>query len=438
MVTGTIVDKVDMGRFIVVRYDDFGVVSYRVAALKKHPPTTPLVVILGGSAARECATTDGAMRSAIVRRWGGRVKVVSLASSVQRLASALAIIDNLPDQIGGVVVIAVHELTFAGTAADARGQLTGVTIMATSRALHDFIGNRFGYNPPNNMFEGLRRHLAWYLRVRGVPAFKARRGVAYQRHRYDVRGALPMAAKQAEVLQFRSTVGASPNGPFFTYFGLNKALLTRCVSLAKAKGYQVLLMEDPQDRNAIGHAYDVYKQRYLPVCRQLVARRGAHYLDINAAASLRDTDFYDVSHLLSSGRGKWTPRLIAAIVNILRDHPPVYLGTVAASASDPAPPPGGGETIGCTVRDTAGKPLKGASVTFVWHFESGPVESTAATGAKGSASSTIDISGATPGFEVVVDVTATWKGTSATATARFTPTGVTPTTNSQPEASESP
>jgi hypothetical protein len=427
--SGAICATVTQGCFIVVRYDDSGLVSYRVAAAKHRPSRLPRVFLLGGSAVRECATTDAAMQQSIVQRWGGRVKVVSLASSVQRVAGTLAAIDNLPSDVGGVVVIGVHEITFASTVAETKAQLTGVPLLMTSRALHDLVRARLGYNPPNNMLTGLRRDLDWYQRIRHVPAFEAKRPVAWQRHRYDSMGVMSLAAKQALMTQFKYNRGAWPSGPFFRSFDLNRALLRRCVTLAKAKGYQVLLMEDPKDRVVVGHAYDLYKQWYEPVCRRFVSELGAHYVDINDQAGLVDRDFRDICHLLRSGRDKWTPRLVTAIVRILRDHPPVYLDSVTAAVSDPAPVVASGstETVTGLVKDTAGRPLKGARVTFTWRFASGDAAATATTDATGAAMSTADVSGLSPGVGVVVDVSVTWKGLTATASVTFTPAAPEPT-----------
>ena len=425
--TGEIVKTVEMGRFIVVRYDDSGLVSYRVAAVKQDPSLVPRVFILGGSAVRECATSDAAMQSALVRRWGGRLKVVTLASSVQRLPSTLAAIDNLPAGRGGVVVIGVHEFTFSGTVVDVRGQLTGTPLLMTSRALHDFVRARYHYDPPNTMIPGLHRQLAWYQRARGVPAFSGHVR-PYQRHRYDVRGVLPLAVKQALVSQFIYGPGA-PSGAFFQSFDLNRAILRRCVTLARSKGYQVLIMEDPRDAAVVGHAWDAYKQRYQPVCRACATQLGAHYADLNLRTNLVNTDFYDVSHLLRSGRDKWTPALLSAILGILRGHPPVYLGAMTATVSDAAPVigPGATETIACTVTDTAGKPLEGAEASFVWHFATGDVADSATTDSAGRASSVADISSLSPDVAVSVDVTVHWKGASVTVSVSFTPAAGTPT-----------
>ena len=435
--SGAIVETVPQGRFIVVRYDDWGLVSYRVAAVKRDPSRRPRVFVLGDSSARECFTTDTALQAALVRRWGGRLKVLTLASSIQRLSGTLAAIDNLPSQRGGVVVIGVHEYTFAGTLADTYAQLRGDPLMMRSPALQALVRARYGGRPLDTMIPGLRRHLAWYASERHVPAFRGNLR-PYHRHRYDYRVPVTLAADQAMVSDFIATTGA-PSGTFFQSFALNRALLRRCVSLARAKGYQVLLMEDPEERAVIGHRWDVYKQRFRSVCRSCVTAYGAHYVDLNRRVSLVPGDFYDVAHLRKPGREKWTGPLTTTILSILRDHPPIYLGALTASLSDAAPTiePGATETATCRVSDTAGKRLNSATVTFVWHAPGGDTSVKVAANVDGVASSTVDISALSPGVQVTVDVVATWKGRRLTQTLAFTPVAPPPSPSPSTSAAAS-
>ena len=436
MQSGAIVETVPQGRFIVARYDDWGLVSYRVAEVKRDPSRRPRVFVLGDSSARECFTTDAAMQAALVRRWGGRIKVLTLASSIQRLSGTLAAIDNLPSGRGGVVVIGIHEYTFAGSLADTYAQLRGNPLMMRSRALQALVRARYGGRPLNTMIPGLRRHLAWYAQSRRVPAFRGNPR-PYHRHRYDFRVPVTLAANQALVSDFIATTGA-PSGTFFQAFALNRALLRRCVSLARAKGYQVLLMEDPEEGAVIGHRWDVYKQRLRSVCRGCVSAYGAHYVDLNKRTSLVPGDFYDAVHLRRPGREKWTGPLTTAILAILRDHPPIYLGAMTASLSDVAPTiaPDATETATCNVTDTAGKHLRGATVTFVWHAAGGDTTVKVKSNAAGVASSTVDISALSPDVRVPVDVVVVWKGRRLSQTLAFTP--VAPATSSPSPPASSP
>ena len=333
LVTGNIARSVTAGEFIVARYDDFGWASYQIAALRKASAKTPLVVVVGGSAVRECVIDDEELAAAIKERDGPKARVFTFASAMQRLPSTLAIIDNLPEAThGGVVVIGVHHLSFVATEADARGQLTGTPLVMSSPALRDVVAERFGGKPSTNMLPGLQRFLDWYQSKRGVPAFQGAEQT-YKRHRYDERGALATSTKQALVPRFTQTLGASPNGAFFTYFDFNVALLERCVSEAREKGYRVLLMQDPIDGVVVGTSYDAYEKEYRPVVQRIVRQQDARYVDLNPRAALADADFYDLFHLLPSGRAKWTPMLAAAVAPILR----ASAQQAATAAASPSP-----------------------------------------------------------------------------------------------------
>jgi hypothetical protein len=328
--SGSIVTNVSHDRFIAAIHDDPGHIAYEIAYLKQHPPDGPVVYLVGGSAVRECIEANDRLSAAIARRCGVKPRVRVLASSEQRLAGTLAIVDNLPDTDDGVIVIGIHHLTFVGSRREAVGQLNGVNIMAPSTALHDFMVARFGGEMPNDIRAGLKLHLSRYQSKRGVPAFRGA-PIAYRQHHYGQGSVLPVAAKRLSLRRWLSNRGG-PDGPFFTNFDFNAALLEECVKVAQAKGYQVLLMEDPQDLQIVGGRFDRYKAKYRPLCDDLVTRYGVHHCDINTVARLRSGDFFDLTHLVPSGRVKWLPGLATSLSQIFVDH----YGATPAPAVAPA------------------------------------------------------------------------------------------------------
>ena len=334
--SGEFTAGVQPGGFITARYDDYGWASWQIAALKYEPPTIPLVLIVGGSAVRECVTEDDELAADIAQKSGTQVKVVTAATMMQRLPSTLAIIDNLPPG-SGVVVIGVHHPTFVATQADAEAQLTGTPLLLASGALREVTVAEFGDAPTVNILSGLQHYADAYERKRGSAPFTGREQT-YLRHRYDSRGALPLTTKQTMVPRFSQGSGA-PGGPFDTYFDFNVALLRRCVAVARAKGYEVLLMQDPLDTTATGAAFAPYVARYQPEVQRIVRGQKAHYVDLNKSAGLVDSDFFDLFHLLGSGRDKWTAKLGESLAEIVRALPPQ---TPAAqpprSSSAPASP----------------------------------------------------------------------------------------------------
>jgi hypothetical protein len=65
----------------------------------------------------------------------------------------------------------------------------------------------------------------------------------------------------------------------------------------------------------------------------------------------------------------------------------------------------------------------GASVTTVAHYKTTDNRKSAVADGSGTASIGYDISGATPGFTVMIDVTASTRSKSATCATSFTPVG---------------
>jgi hypothetical protein len=340
------------GSFITARYDDYGWVSWQVAALKYRPPDVPLVVIIGGSAVRECLTEDDELAADIAKRSGTQVRVVTAATMMQRLPSTLAIIDNLPPG-RGVVVIGVHHPTFVATQADAEAQLAGTPLLLASPALHEVTRAEFGDAPAANILPGLIHHAGAYEHNRGIPAFTGR-DQTYQRHRYDARGALPLTTKQSMVPRFSQGIGA-PGGPFYTSFDFNVALLQRCVALARAKGYEVLLMQDPLNTAACGTAYAPYEAKYQPEVQRIVRSQKAHYVDLNKSVALVDGDFFDLFHLLSSGREKWTAALGGSLAGIVRTIPSASPSAQPRRSTSAAPAATTGKNKGVTSGNSGDK-----------------------------------------------------------------------------------
>ena len=344
---GRIVTSVSQGRFLISNCDDQDRNSYQLAYLRHNAPERPMVYVLGGSSARECFQTPDGLADAVSRRAGRRVNVRMMAGSMQKLAVQLAMIDNLPAAKGGIVVIGVHHITFICGPGGAKAQLNGVGLLAESPTLQAFTNARLGLTLDNSIRGGLRQYLDRYREKRGVSAFKAP-WIDYHPHRYGPHSALSVGGKRIGIQKWLKGNGR-PGGPFYTNFAFSAALLEECVKLARARGFEVVLMEDPQDVWVVGHAFDKYKDKYRPVCRYLRDTYGAHYIDLNGKCGLRSADFRDLYHLIPAGRAKWMPKLAEQLAQVFKDHyppapPPAPAPAPAPTTSEsatPAPPDGG-------------------------------------------------------------------------------------------------
>lgn len=341
---GRLVTTVSQGRFLISGCDDSDRNSYQIAYLKHNPPGLPMVYVLGGSSVRECFQTPEGLADAVSKRAGRRVGVRKIAGSMQKLAVQLAVIDNLPPAQGGVVVIGVHQIAFICGPGAARAQLNGVGLLAQSPTLQTFTNARLGLDLDNSIQGGLRQYLDRYLEKRGVQAFKAP-WIAYCPHRYGPNSVISDAAKRAGITHWLTGNGR-PGGPFFTNFEFSAALLEECVKLARSKGFEVVLMEDPQDISIVGHAFDKYKDMFRPVCRYLRDTYGAYYINLNGKCGLLNRDFRDLFHLIPAGRAKWMPKLADQLGLVFKDH-------YAGSTPDAAPSPDPANTIGPTATPAA-------------------------------------------------------------------------------------
>ena len=311
---GRYVDDVTQARFIRSRCDDAGHVTYAASAMRLRPPRLPAVYLVGGSSVRVCIGEPASLARQVRSRCGRRVSVHVLATSEQHFASTLAIIDNLP-QTPAVVVIGVHHTQFAFGISGASRQAGGDPLPLCSPALLEWLADESLENPPLDITRGVRKYLALYRRRRHAAPFTGP-PIAYNRLRYSQASVWPLATKRQRVDQWLIGRGR-PGGPFFDNLELNGRLLEAAVVLARERGFEVIIMESPQDTAVVGAAWSRYEKLYRAVCRRIAARHGARYVNLNPTTALVDGDFHDLVHLVPSGRAKWTPALARVVAPLV-------------------------------------------------------------------------------------------------------------------------
>ena len=87
--------------------DDWRHVDAVVAGLNHRPPSGPVILLLGGSAARECITTEPSWRRQIAALGGGRVRAYNLGASSQGYKDGIEIVGALP-AVPSIVLIGVN------------------------------------------------------------------------------------------------------------------------------------------------------------------------------------------------------------------------------------------------------------------------------------------------------------------------------------------
>jgi len=249
---------------------------YVVSDLATHPSTTPVVLLLGGSAGRECTFSDRSWGEQIVRRGGPRVVVRNLSSRNQTFTQDLTLVRQLP-----------------------RGAPTLV-----------FIGVNVGrFNmPPTITFP------TW--------------AVPYERvdqHRYSKRRILSPERKEriaTEWMERRFPV-------FSARFAYNLAALEQVVFACFERGLQPVLLDLPRNTPVIADRLDEPVGIYSRACRALAAGYGIPFVSFVSRAGFESEDFFDIAHLVEPGRAKWqlllsdtTIALLTAYGMTIRDGEP--------------------------------------------------------------------------------------------------------------------
>ena len=237
--------------------DDWRHVESSLKALKRKPPSVPVVYLLGGSAARECITTEPAWRRQIRALGGGRVRAYNFGSSSQAFKHGLTIVRAAP-AVPSIVLIGLNVGRYTSIPPKSAAlQASSAADFARGSTVYDSHRFRAGQQLSDAAKRGLARQ---WLRVK-YPRFKAR------------------------------------------YAG-NAAVLRELIAVCQEKGFYPVLVELPlnvRDRPSL------VGRRARPLRRGAARRRqaaGIPYADFVARIGLTSRDFVDLAHLVPTGPGQ--------------------------------------------------------------------------------------------------------------------------------------
>lgn len=256
-----------------------------VRELEVAPPQAPLVLLLGGSCAREATVSDQTWAAEVGRRTGSPVITYNLGSSNQTFEQEAALVKGLP-KTPTIVFIALN-----------RGRFTAITTRTTSIA------------PAKHPFGTYVQH---HYSSASIESLKLKQ----RRVRFWVHMRYPQFQKR---------------------YAADLALLDRLVRVCRRRGYHPVLLEMPRDTAVIGHAFDAATRQYQAGARGLARRQRIPYVDVVESAHFVNRDFYDVDHLVEPGRTKFQSRLAVETSRLLALYgmqPPV----AARAASAPGTP----------------------------------------------------------------------------------------------------
>ena len=240
-----------------------------VADLRADPPKVPLVVLLGGSSARECTVLDADWERQIEVRSGYVVDAYNLGSKHRSYAQDLAFVKLLPKGVPTIVYVGINLGRFC--------------------------------LPPGAATVTLPK-----------PAPLRR----YPQHVYHADDIQARSTKQYYVRYWLS----ARYPEFRAYYSSELAVLQQIIRVCKQRHLRVALLDLPRDLPAIGHALDGPVSRYHDGCAALAKGWGIPWLHFVGAAHFVDRDFFDIFHLVEPGRVKYQSILSDKTIRLLKKY----------------------------------------------------------------------------------------------------------------------
>ncbi len=240
-----------------------------LAYMQADRPAKPVVVLLGGSAARESTIDDASWRAQIVKKGGPATLAWNMGSRNRTMAQNVAIVKNLPE-VPTIVYIGINLGSFTSAQKTA-------TVKVPSAST-------------------------------GTPSPK-------QPHQYGTKktGVLSTAKKKALVkswLRDRYPV-------YKRNFATSASVLVTLIKVCQARGFYPVLFELPRNTAVIGSTLNAPTARYRIKCRALSARYHVPWVSFVSTARLPNSSFYDLWHLVEPGRTKWQALLSGKTAKIL-------------------------------------------------------------------------------------------------------------------------
>ena len=259
--------------------------------LRDDPPPDPVVLLLGGSSAREAVKTNADWAADVEKLGGMRVTTYDLGTRRQTFEQELALVKTLP-KTPMIVFIGINAGRFTA-------DFTTTTDVTPPATKPTFV--RHHYRAVNAWTPARKRERVAYWLERRQRLFN---------ERFDAH------AKQLDLL------------------------IETCVR----RGYTTVVLALPRDIDAMGGDLSEVNKRYLSTGRRLAEKHGARFIDFVPDAQLSSDDFYDLDHLLLSGREvyqAWLAYETAVIFNAELAPEGSTPRAVAAPASlaTPASPP---------------------------------------------------------------------------------------------------
>jgi hypothetical protein len=240
-----------------------------IANLRAEKPTVPLVVLLGGSSARESTVLDDDWERQIERRSGYVVDAYNLGSKHRSYAQDLEFVKLLPAGVPTIVYIGVNLGRFCIPPRDATVRLPSAGPLPRYP--------QHVYSQSRIQSWAQKRYYVSYWLQRRYPEFRAN-------------------------------------------YGGELAMLQKIIRACKRRDLRVALLDLPRDLPVIGSSFDAPVARYHAGCSRLASGWSIPWLHFVAAAGFRDRDFFDIFHLVEPGRVKYQSILSDKTIGLLKKY----------------------------------------------------------------------------------------------------------------------
>lgn len=315
-------------------------VSWTTTQLKRQPPEKPLVVLVGGSSARESIWSGEGLAADIAAAGGPDVEAASLTGMHQTMGGSVAIVDNLPSSpttvMIGVSLLRVYYDVRANTK-----QIYGAEYVLESDTLREFAAEKGIARPSaTSLLPGIARAMATRAERLSSDLLRGK-SAAMNINLHTMDKNKPLTDEK------RKAINGWANGDWASRrleknLGPTLELLDASITAARARGLDVVLLELPHNPYFMGAGYRETEAYYQKRLRQLAGETGAIYLNFSDDVELSDADFIDFSHLRPSGRTVWQQRLGEELAKLYRS------GAISAAdeegtsgAAAPGASPGG-------------------------------------------------------------------------------------------------
>ena len=308
---------VPVQRWIRNSTDDYMYVSWTVGDLKRHPPKSPFVTLLGGSSGREAIVSGPSLARDVRAAGGPQIDARNLSSRMQRYAQSWAIVDNLPDT-PTTVLIGVNLGRFTTSPESNYDQVVGRELLLKSDSLREWVVIRSGeHRYSYTILPGIFSALTSSARQRENDLLYKGRLYAkpYRPHAFDQRKAVPDAEKEKLVEKWLTRYYPA----FRRVLDFNIAILDQLVREGQARGLDMVIVELPYNREVTGESFDEAMAAYRAPTAAIAHRYDVPYLDFNDRVAIPSDDFLDLSHLRPEGRVIWQAELARELARLYDD-----------------------------------------------------------------------------------------------------------------------